>query len=280
MHAFSIYISYKFASFHLLLLALLDGLVDQIMCKLFACKYFAGIGSHSSTCLFLICRLLYQMAIQNIIRRLLIIRKSFRATAVLAWVFELITLTMELIGDNTRFDKLAAIFLTMDSCFFTFWDVHIKFKDRSLAFGRVGRCYFWPKHENGHPSWSPDVVCDVCSSVFVVCHFVVAVVDFVYRGHGPTYVFTLAAFVLASLALIPTQAYHRWLSATDHHQPDDRQVGSTADIDPDHQQHENEEARVGIEVHHDDPSVSASVGDQSMDINLQSEIQCLQSMHN
>ena len=222
------------------------------------------------------------MASQNSIQRLLIIRKSFRATAVLAWVFELITLTMELIGDNTRFDKLAAIFLTMDSCFFTFWDVRIKFKDRSLAFGRVGRCcYFWPKHENGQPSWSPDVVCDVCSSVFVVCHFLVAVVDFVYSGHGPTYVFTLVAFVLASMALIPTQAYHRWLSATDH-QPDDQQaeanVGSTADIDPS-QQRENEEARVSIEVHDDDPSVSASVG-ESMDINLQSEVQCLQSMHN
>lgn len=214
------------------------------------------------------------------IRRLLIIRKSFRATAVLAWVFELITLTMELIGDNTRFDKLAAIFLTMDSCFFTFWDVHIKFKDRSLAFGRVG-FYFWPKHENGQPSWAPEVVCDVCSSVFVICHFVVAVVDFVYRGHGPTYIFTLVAFVLASLALIPTQAYHRWLSATDRpDQQAEANIGPTATATADPQQRENEAAQVGIDVR--DP-VSASVGHgEGIDGSLQSEIQCFdhQSMRN
>lgn len=96
---------------------------------------------------------------------------------------------------------------TMDSCFFTLWDVHIKFKDRNLAFGCIGYCDFWLIHENWQPSWAPDIV-DFCSCVFVICHLGVVVLDFVYRGHGSTYVFTLVAFVLATLALIPTQLIH------------------------------------------------------------------------
>lgn len=215
------------------------------------------------------------MAIQNNIRRLVIIRKRVRATAVLAWVFELIALTMEHgmehVGHYTRFDKLAAIFLTMDSCFFTLWDVHLKFKDRNLAFGRVG-CYFWPKHDNGQPSWAADIVCDVCSSACVICHFVVAIVDFVYEGHGrPTYVFTLVAFVLATSAFIPSQAYDRWFSAG--HEP---QQAETVVPAAQAQQRENEEAQVGVGIEDHLASASSSAPMQSLD-NLETEIHCLQS---